>query len=119
MTHPLLSEFQEIWCVDFEFSAPPGNRARPICLVAKEVLTGRTLKYWEDDLRRLQSPPYGIDTKALVVAYYASAEIGCHLALNWPIPVRLLDLCAEFRNLTNGQQTLCGKDYLARCPILV
>ena len=28
--------------------------------------------------------------------------MGCHLALNWPVPVRTLDLFAEFRNHTNG-----------------
>ena len=36
------------------------------------------------------------------VAYYASAEIGCHLALGWPVPQRVLDLFTEFRNHTNG-----------------
>jgi hypothetical protein len=39
---------------------------------------------------------------SLFVAYYASAEIGCHLALGWPVPERVLDLFTEFRNLTNG-----------------
>jgi hypothetical protein len=28
--------------------------------------------------------------------------MGCHLALNWPMPANILDLFAEFRNLTNG-----------------
>ena len=32
----------------------------------------------------------------LYVAYYASAEMGCHLTLNWPLPENLLDLF-EFR----------------------
>jgi hypothetical protein len=108
-----LSEFHEIWCIDFEFSALPGNRPTPVCLVAHEVMSGRTLSYWKDELSRLQRPPYGIDGKALIVAYYASAEMGCHLALNWEIPAYLLDLCAEFRNLTNGVRTLCGKSLLA------
>jgi DNA polymerase I len=42
----------------------------------------------------------GPDT--LFVAYYASAEIGCHLSLGWPVPERVLDLFVEFRNSLNG-----------------
>src|SRR5262249_37442678 len=45
-------------------------------------------------------------------AYYASAELGCHLALNWPMPSRILDLYAEFRNLTNGHPVPHGNGLL-------
>ena len=38
----------------------------------------------------------------LYVAYYASAEMGCHLTLNWDLPHILLDLFCEFRCQTNG-----------------
>src|SRR5262245_17789684 len=112
MTPSLFSEFDEVWCVDYEFFATQGNRPIPICLVAHEVLTGRTLRYWQDELVCLLRPPYATHGKALIVAYYASAEIGCHLVLNWDVPVHVLDLCAEFRNLTNGVRTLCGKGLL-------
>ena len=44
----------------------------------------------------------------LFIAYYASAEIGCHLALGWPVPARILDLFTEFRNHTNGLPTTAG-----------
>jgi hypothetical protein len=47
-------------------------------------------------------PPYRTDGKALFIAYYASAEIGCHLALGWPMPINTLDLFCEFRNRLNG-----------------
>ena len=48
----------------------------------------------------------------LYVAYYASAEIGCHLALDWPMPERILDLYVEFRCQTNGATLPCGKSLL-------
>ncbi|MFO0892581.1 MAG: DNA polymerase, partial [Isosphaeraceae bacterium] len=48
----------------------------------------------------------------LFVAYYASAELGCHLALEWPMPERVLDLYAEFRCLTNGLDPYCGNGLL-------
>src|SRR5208337_2448133 len=53
-----------------------------------------------------------ISHDALFVAYYASAELGCYLALGWPFPANVLDLYAEFRNLTNGLPTPCGSGLL-------
>lgn len=104
--------FQEVTCVDFEFGALPGECPTPICLVAHELKSGRVWRLWEDELRSRSAPPYPIDKEALVVAYYASAEVGCHLALGWDVPARLLDLYAEFRNLTNGVPPACGNGLL-------
>jgi hypothetical protein len=36
----------------------------------------------------------------------------CHLALAWPLPVYVLDLYVEFRMLTNGLPTPCGRSLL-------
>jgi DNA polymerase I len=85
----MLEPFDEIWCVDFEFSAGSGRRPEPVCLVAREVRGGRTLRLWRNQFG--PRPPYAIGPNALFVAYYASAEIGCHLALGWPKPARILD----------------------------
>jgi DNA polymerase-1 len=104
--------FREVWLVDFEFCAATGENPIPICLVAWELGTGQKLRLWEEELRNLHAPPYPIDRDCLVVAYYASAEMGCHLALGWPLPTNLLDLYVEFRNLTNGRPTLCGAGLL-------
>lgn len=102
-------EFQEIWLVDFEFTADPGERPVPLCLVAKEYHSGRVVRAWLDT----PGPcPYPTGSDVLVVAYYASAEIGCHLALGWPVPENLLDLFAEFRTLTNGLHLPCGSGLL-------
>ena len=103
-----LRQFREIWLVDFEFCAPSGEKPHPTCLVATEVRTNRSLRVWEDELSRLSASPYPTDPTCLFVAYYASAELGCHLALNWPFPACILDLYVEFRNLTNGRETPCG-----------
>src|SRR3954470_18663025 len=97
-----LDAYREVWLVDFEFSAPPGERPTPVCLVAREFRSGRTHRLWQDDLRGRRVPPYPTGPDALFVAYLASAELGCHLALRWPLPARVLDLYAEFRNIANG-----------------
>jgi hypothetical protein len=107
-----LQRFESIWAVDFEFSSSPGQPPNPICLVAWELRTGKQLRVWEEELRRMSEPPYGTGPETLVVAYYASAEMGCHLALGWQLPENLLDLYAEFRCKTNGRATPCGNGLL-------
>ena len=103
-----LSAFKEIWCVDFEFSAPPGEQPTPICVVAREERSGRTIRLWQDDLSTSAAPPYSVGPDSLLVAYYDSAELGCHLALGWSHPANVLDLFCEFRNLVNGKTPPCG-----------
>lgn len=98
--------YREIWAVDFEFSAPPGERPDVRCLVAKELRSGRTLKLWRDQLGSL--PPYPTDAGVLFIAYYVSAELGCHRALGWPMPERILDLYVEFLEGTNGLRRPAG-----------
>lgn len=84
----------------------------PICLVALELKSGRFIRIWEDELRALSAPPYDIGNNSLFVAYYASAEIGCHLALGWKIPTNILDLFPEFRNNNNGLYAPSGNGLL-------
>jgi hypothetical protein len=93
--------YRRIWALDFEFTAPSGGRPVPLCLVAHELRTGRLVRRWLTD-DPPAAPPYSTSADDLFVAYYASAELGCHIALNWPMPARILDLHAEFRNLTSG-----------------
>jgi hypothetical protein len=107
--------YQEIWAVDFEFVANEGQRPDPVCLVAKELRTGRTIRQWRDELSTV--PPYSIGPDSLFVAYYASAELGCHLALGWPIPARILDLYVEFRNAFNGLTLPAGRGLIGALTV--
>jgi len=102
--------YREIWLVDFEFVALPGERPDPVCLCALELRSGRLVRCWRDELGR--APPYSTGPDALFVAYFASAELGCHLALGWEQPARVLDLYVEFRNRTNGLPTASGSGLL-------
>jgi DNA polymerase-1 len=105
-------DFDEVWLVDFEFQASPGDSPIPVCLVARELVTGCRLRLWQEELQQLKTAPYATDSEALFVAYYASAELGCHLALGWALPEYVLDLYVEFRNLTNGMSVPCGRGLL-------
>jgi len=106
------AKFKSIWLVDFEFRALPGERPAPICLVAHEIHSGKTIRIWENELRSMKSPPYGLGADSLFVAYYAAAELGCHAAMAWPFPTNILDLYVEFRNITNGNPPISGNGLL-------
>jgi DNA polymerase-1 len=98
---------EEIWAVDFEYYPGPGlsnggregDRPTPLCLVAIEMRTGRVIHQWCDEFG--STPPYRIDSGALIVSFMSTAEFGCHLALGWPQPACTLDPYVEFRHLTN------------------
>jgi DNA polymerase I len=102
----MLEQFQETWAADFEFVAPPGERPTPICMVARELRSGRIIRLWQDQFG--PAPPFSIGPETLFVAYYASAEFGCFRALGWPKPANILDLFTEFRDRTNGLTTPAG-----------
>ena len=111
MTDPL-RHYRETWLVDFEFRQPPGERPEPICMVAREWRTGRTVREWADRLASMSRPPFPIGADSLFAAYFSSAELGCFQALGWPMPARVLDLFCEFRNGTNGAGTVAGNGLL-------
>ena len=106
----MLDAFREIVLADFEFANTPGNRPVPVCLVADELCSGRRFRLWQDQFG--PAPPYATGRDVLFVAYYASAELGCHRALGWPMPERILDLFCEFSARTNGLDTPGGKGLL-------
>ena len=71
--------FREVWLFDFEFGADAGENPEPVRPVAWELRSGRRLRLWHDEFGT--APPYPTGPDSLFVAYYAAAEISCHLAL--------------------------------------
>ena len=103
--------YREAWVVDCEFTAPQGERPRPLCVVGRELFTGRYVRQWLPGAAPPR-PPFAVGIDALFISYYASAELGCCLALNWPMPSRMVDLYAEFRCQTSGLPVPCGHSLL-------
>jgi DNA polymerase I len=97
----VLSMFDAIWCVDFEYYAPEGESPVVHCMAAKEFFSGQTMSFWRDDLERMFFAPFDTGKRSLVVSYYAAAEASAFLSLGWPLPERMMDLFVEFRRATN------------------
>ena len=106
----MLEQFREVVLVDYEFSIATTGHPEPVCLVAHELHSGRTLRLWRDQFGPL--PPYGTGPDTLFIAFFASAELGCHRVLGWPAPTRILDLFTEFRDRFNGLETRAGNGLL-------
>jgi hypothetical protein len=102
--------FDEIWAVDFEFVAKPGEHYDVVCLAAVELRSGRTIQLRRDQMG--PDPPYRTDAGALFCCFVASAELGSHLSLGWPLPKAVLDLSPAFRNIVNGRTVPEGKGLL-------
>lgn len=104
-----------IYLIDFEFHPVDhreGNPPQPVCLAVREYITGRVWRYWGDELQIMKEAPFPCGEGALTVAYFASAEMDCFIALGWELPLNLLDLYVEFRSRTNGQPTPYGAGLL-------
>ena len=94
--------FKEIWAVDFEFQDPKtGDRVRPICMVAEDLLSGRQIRLWRDQFG--PNPPFNIGDDSLFLSFSAGAEFSCFLVLGWKKPTHILDLYVEFIALRNGR----------------
>ena len=105
-----LSDFEQVILADFEFAAQSDKRPDVVCLTWRDLAVGVTHTAWRDQLGAV--PPYRTDAKTLFVCFVANAELGCHLALGWPLPVNVLDLSPEFRLLTNGRNVPEGRGLL-------
>ena len=102
--------FEQIWFVDFEFISKAGEHPDVVCLCAKELRSGQTIRLWRDQLG--STPPYRTDAGVLFVCFVANAECACHLALDWPLPAKIFDLSPAFRCVVNGRVAPEGKGLL-------
>ena len=87
-----------VWCVDTEYRITPGERVRPICLVAHDLRSATTHRRWLWD-EDPGPPPWAPND--LIVCYSATAECGVFAALGWAQP-QIIDLWAQHRLQTNG-----------------
>lgn len=84
-----------------------GERPQPVCLVAKELRSGRVWRLCCGEFGTQQpfpaQPPFPIGDDAVVCAHYASADLGCFWPLGWQQPKNVIDTFVEFRARINGR----------------
>src|SRR5580704_13479571 len=91
-----------VWLLDTEYATPAGDVVIPVCIVAREFFSQRSIRQFFEPAQNYENPfPIGED--ALFVAYAAQAEWSCFLSLGWKLPTHILDLYAEFRNEISGR----------------
>jgi hypothetical protein len=110
--------------VDFEFefgghatledAGRSGERPRPVCMVAKDLRSGQTWERFRGEFG--PQPPFPTGPDSVLIAYYASAELGCFRALGWQFPTFVLDLFTEFRASPMG--AIPPRCLVIRCPYL-
>ena len=97
-----LKSFQNIIVADFEYTGHDNsNNPIPVCLSAKDILTGTSFELFQDDLFVLKEPPFNIFQNSLFISYAAQAELKCFKILNWKMPFNVCDLYSEFRLFIN------------------
>ena len=101
----------EVWVSDFEYSQKSNELPHVLCMVARELRSGKTVKLWLGDNPPAR-PPFDV-SQCIYVAYNAIAECLCHLVLGWPLPSNVIDLYAEFRNLVANRRKELNVDRLS------
>lgn len=99
----MLAIYREIWLVDTEYFARPGNRVRGICICAIELRSGDRVSRWVWDQDPGPCPWDADDPSVLVICYSAVAECSFFLAVGWWIPISLFDLWIAYRLISNGR----------------
>jgi hypothetical protein len=104
---PELAGYGRIILEDFEYAVSRGDRPHPVCATRLELRSGHVERRWLWDG---PLPPLDLAANDLYVSYHAPAELCPRLALGWPLPSHVVDLCVEHKRLTNGHNTWLGKD---------
>jgi hypothetical protein len=86
-----LDRFREIWFIDSEFTARPGELYDVVCVCGKELRTAREFTSWRPE--KGSKPPFSTGSDVLAVAFTQAEAETCR-ALGWGVS-NWLDLRVE------------------------
>lgn len=97
-----LSDYIEMWVLDTEYGADtPGENPIPVCLCAKELLTGQEVRLLPGGVC-----PFKFDANILFIGFNVKCEWIIFLVFGWVLPLSVIDLMVEYKNLYNGKTML-------------
>jgi DNA polymerase I len=106
---PLPTGFANIWIALFLAEDRAGEAMTPLFLVVANGQQAEPVaEVGRTELFDRRTPPYPTGPTVLLVTFDARTLLGCHRALGWPPPDRVIDLLVEFRNVTNGRKLPIG-----------
>jgi hypothetical protein len=106
MKPPTVASIRETWVVVAAVATSPGEKSTPVALAAIEIATGHLVECGAPRLLGSRRPLYPTGPQVVIVTVQAQALVATHLALDWRLPERIIDLLVEFRNLANGRPEL-------------
>ena len=74
------------------------------CMAAHCVITGEKRSLWLYD--KWAPCPFDMADDELFIAHSVTAETSCFIALEWPLPTRIIDTMVEVARLWNGKKIL-------------
>jgi hypothetical protein len=108
--------FGSIWIVICNVEDRAGEPVAPRYLAAAVVGSEEcAVEISAPELQWTRWPPYPTTATTLLVTIEANALVGCHFALGWPLPERVIDLLVEFRVASNGQRRPVGAGLMGAC----
>ena len=91
--------FEHVDVLDFEYKQTDGNPPKPVCIVIKDLFTGKTIKEWL--VNKKFKYPHPIQ-KTLFVCHWAVAEVSCLIELGIDKPRAVFDTFIEEKKMFNG-----------------
>jgi DNA polymerase I len=97
----LLFNFTSVWVVVFTATEIPSERIQPLFCVATDLGSGRSVEFATPLSQAPRTAPYPLTPRTLIVTINVPRLVGCHLALGWSVPERIVDLMVEWKCITN------------------
>ena len=83
---------------EFRFDETMTIPKKVLCFCYMDIFTGEKWEFWEYD-KPTKFGNHFDNTRNLIISYVATAEIGCYLNLNHPVPPNVIDLFVEVKRL--------------------
>ena len=78
---------RKIYAIDFEYNGSEGEIPNVVCMVVQDLESGEISRHWQDDLQKMNTPPFETGGDIALVCYFAPAEVQSMLALGWDLDV--------------------------------